>query len=1078
MRKILILVVSLSMIIVTAQSQVQEAWAVPFSRSSTTSDAANVNAVDQFGNIYVAGISHVTTLEDYITIIKYNTAGTEIWRRVFGGGDDNYFLHPVAMVLDEENIYVAGTSFNTGRIFTVIKYDLDGDFRWIKQFGGVGDFDNGHATDMAVDQTGNVYVTGYIATEPSLNPLSVISNYFTVKLNWLTGVQEWVSTYNGADPGNGTNIPSSIAVDPSGNTYITGTSLLNGHFDIATIKYSPTGSQLWVQRYNGNANGEDGGNDIVVDGNNNVYVTGYAVQTGTNSDFVTIKYDTDGNQLWLRSFNSYNNHDDASREIILDQLDNLYITGAGHDLGTDQSLYDFVTIKYKRDGTQLWVGRYNNGSSESPQDIAIDIDNNVYVAGRGFGSFIVTTRFNAANGALHWAKTFEPQGGDFLFQFSPQVSVAVDANYNVFVSNGTNPVEDDADRCDFITIKYSQCNITCPSNIIVNNDPGKCEAIVNFNPATYTGDCGSTFTYSHNTGISFPVGVTTVTVTSDATGASCSFTITVVDNENPVITFCPASKTVNMDPGVCYATASSVNAGTATATDNCTYAVVGTRSDGLALTANYSGGNTIIKWTATDASNNTTTCSQTITLVDNQPPVISGESSSIYVLSPPNHTMRDATINYTATDNCAVTSTLSVTSNEPVNGTGDGDTDPDWVVVDNHSVQLRAERSANGNGRIYTVTITATDAAGNTSAKTVEVRVPHNIKNPHSGKAFIVGSTVNFEGEFWDKAGNKHTAKWIIDGAVTAKATVTEPVGNKNGKVTGSYKFTAPGVYKLQMNISDQTGLTTYTNTAGDLEAIVVIYDPNGGHTYGGGYFNSPAGALTSDPTSTGKASYGFAMNYFKNSTFPKGETQFEFKVGDFEFNALNFDYLVISNSMAQFKGTGKIIGGQSGIGFTMTVVDGQLDGTGIDKIRMKIFNKNNGTIIYDNQPGASDAALPTQAVGTYSLIVISGANSSLTKSNTGTQKAEMESAVPSNHLDVIAYPNPSRSDFRITVQGDPKEQITIQVVDMFGRVIEIRKINAQSVIEFGVGYRPGSYFVRIIQGKQHKELKLIKLSD
>ena len=84
-------------------------------------------------------------------------------------------------------------------------------------------------------------------------------------------------------------------------------------------------------------------------------------------------------------------------------------------------------------------------------------------------------------------------------------------------------------------------------------------------------------------------------------------------------------------------------------------------------------------------------------------------------------------------------------------------------------------------------------------------------------------------------------------------------------------------------------------------------------------------------------------MNYFKNSTNPKGETQFEFKVGEFEFNALNFEYLVINNAMAQFKGTGKIIGGQSGIGFTMTVIDGQLDGSGIDKIRMKIYNKNNG---------------------------------------------------------------------------------------------------------------------------------------
>jgi hypothetical protein len=393
-------------------------------------------------------------------------------------------------------------------------------------------------------------------------------------------------------------------------------------------------------------------------------------------------------------------------------------------------------------------------------------------------------------------------------------------------------------------------------------------------------------------------------------------------------------------------------------------------------------------------------------------------------------------------------------------------------------VKLRAERGGNGDGRIYTITITATDACGNTSSKDVTVIVAHNITDPVSGKSFKVGSTVAFSGVFWDKPGNKHTGKWLIDGNALAKATITEPVGYKNGRSTGSYKFNSPGVYKLQMNVTDQNGVTTYANTNGDLDAIVVIYDPNGGNTYGGGYFNSPAGSLTSNPSATGKASYGFAMNYFKNSTYPKGETQFNFKVGDFEFNALNFDYLVISNSMAQFKGTGKIIGGQSGVGFTMNVVDGQLDGTGIDKIRMKIYNKSNGSVIYDNQPGASDAALPTQAVGANSTIVISGANANITQSNM-TPNTEMETSakVPAR-LDVIAYPNPSTNNFSVTVQTNANEKIMMQVIDMYGRVIEIRNVNANSIIQFGDCYRAGTYFVRIIQSKEHKEIKLIKVSD
>ncbi len=163
-----------------------------------------------------------------------------------------------------------------------------------------------------------------------------------------------------------------------------------------------------------------------------------------------------------------------------------------------------------------------------------------------------------------------------------------------------------------------------------------------------------------------------------------------------------------------------------------------------------------------------------------------------------------------------------------------------------------------------------------------------------------------------------------------------------------------------------------------------------------------------------------------------------------------------------------------------MTVVDGQLDGSGVDKIRMKIYNKNNGSIIYDNQPGASDAALPTQAVGANSIVVISGSNANLTSTNTN-QKGEMEASAPevANGLDVVAFPNPTASIFNITVRGNAKnDKITMQVVDMYGRVIETRNVNANSLIKFGDRYNPGTYFVRILQGKEHKEIKLVKLSD
>ena len=562
---------------------------------------------------------------------------------------------------------------------------------------------------------------------------------------------------------------------------------------------------------------------------------------------------------------------------------------------------------------------------------------------------------------------------------------------------------------------------------------------------------------------------------TDVCGNSSTYVQVFIVNDTQAPVFSgsePASITVSCEKDI---PAASIQ----TATDNC----------GAAPTINFTEVKSNVQcanrftltrtWVATDACGNSATRKQVITVYDNQPPAISGVSVDTVALWPPNHKMRDITVNYIATDNCQAVASLSVTSSESVNGGSDGDQAPDWEVIDEHHVRLRAEKANNGQARYYTIKITVSDGCHPPVVDSITVVVAHNITGPKTGNPLKIGSTVAFDGAFWDKPGNKHTAKWLLDGSVAANGTVIEPSGNVNGKVSGSYKFNSPGVYKLQMNVTDQTGVTSYANTNNDLDAIVVIYDPNGGNTYGCGYFNSPAGALKSNPSATGKASYGFAMNYFKNSTNPKGETQFEFKVGEFEFNALNFDYLVISNSMAQFKGTGKIIGGQSGIGFTMTVTDGQLDGNGVDKIRMKIYNKNNGAVIYDNQPGASDAALPTQAVGANSTVVISGNNSSITSASS-TQKAQMEIKAPEAlaALEVIAFPNPSKNNFSVKVNAKANERITMQVLDIQGRIIETKTFTPNQTISFGQLYKPGAYFVKIIQGKIYKDLKLVKLSD
>jgi hypothetical protein len=118
---------------------------------------------------------------------------------------------------------------------------------------------------------------------------------------------------------------------------------------------------------------------------------------------------------------------------------------------------------------------------------------------------------------------------------------------------------------------------------------------------------------------------------------------------------------------------------------------------------------------------------QTIT-VTAPPLVIGGGTATPSLLWPPNHKMASVTVNYSVTGGCggSTCTITSVTSNEPVNGLGDGDVAPDWQIVDNHHVNLRAERSGTGTGtgRVYTITITCTDGGGHTATKTVVVTVP------------------------------------------------------------------------------------------------------------------------------------------------------------------------------------------------------------------------------------------------------------------------------------------------------------------------------------------------------------------
>jgi hypothetical protein len=261
-------------------------------------------------------------------------------------------------------------------------------------------------------------------------------------------------------------------------------------------------------------------------------------------------------------------------------------------------------------------------------------------------------------------------------------------------------------------------------NRTVQTNPGVCTAAnVSIDAGSFdTG--GGAVTLAQSPASPYPLGSTLVTLTatdSDNLSDSCQATITVVDAEAPVLSNVPAPIKVEQTA----LAGTPVVVPLPTATDNCG-GVVTVTSDAPAV---FPLGVTTVTFTAKDASGNTATATTTVTVVDTTPPTINSVVASPASLGPPNHKMVPVTFTVDVSDICDAAprcQVISITSNEPINGKGDGNTSPDWRIVDNLHVELRAERSGGGSGRVYTITVRCTDASGNSAVRNVNVTVAHD----------------------------------------------------------------------------------------------------------------------------------------------------------------------------------------------------------------------------------------------------------------------------------------------------------------------------------------------------------------
>jgi len=178
------------------------------------------------------------------------------------------------------------------------------------------------------------------------------------------------------------------------------------------------------------------------------------------------------------------------------------------------------------------------------------------------------------------------------------------------------------------------------------------------------------------------------------------------------------------------------------------------------------------------------------------------------------------------------------------------------------------------------------------------------ITAPPIGSVYPVGTSVSFAGSFSDDECNSHSAIWTFEN-ITAAGEVDEVTR----EVSIDYTFTSAGVYLIKLTINNGCGGVGSAETLDGLAAMVVIYDPTGGFVTGGGWIDSPIGAFTPDSSLTGKASFGFNSKYENGANMPTGNTEFQFRVADFNFKSTSYDWLVVGGARAKFKGTGTIMG-------------------------------------------------------------------------------------------------------------------------------------------------------------------------
>ncbi len=548
-----------------------------------------------------------------------------------------------------------------------------------------------------------------------------------------------------------------------------------------------------------------------------------------------------------------------------------------------------------------------------------------------------------------------------------------------------------------------------------------------------------------------------------------------------------------------------------TATDNCSGSLAASTTDPTSFNTQ---GTYTITWIYDDGNGNVTTQKQTVIIDDVTPPV--PDTETLATISEQCSASVSAP---TSTDNCS--GSLTATTTDPTSFNTQGTFIITWIyddgngnltkqqqtviihdttlpVIDNLPANIVAANDAGICGAVVTwpvitvsdncaagvvqtsgllpgatfplgtttIIYTATDIGGNVVTGSFDVTVVN--ADPVLNTITIpvvpiaVNSPVSVSATFTDNNVVSSTVTW--DNGLSPTSSGVSIAGTT---VTASTTFAASGVYTVTISVTDACGKTASITSSG----YIVVYDPSGGFVTGGGWIISPPKSYSADLTLTGRANFGFVSKYLKGASVPSGDTEFQFQIGNLNFKSTSYDWLVVSCTKAQYKGTGKI-NGQGTYGFLITALDGSPD-----KFRIKIWDKATAAIVYDNQMGQLEDSNSATDISGGSIVVHDTKCKNAAARTSDTEVVEEVNA--DETISVSAYPNPVQSSLSLKLVNPKREPVGISILDLSGKSIIMRSYEQPSADDYYVidssELPEGLYLLRVRVGNYAENVKLMK---